>query len=240
MSGKVIGGAVIGYGGMGGFHSEKMQSVDGVELLGVYDIDPERNELAESRGIHAYPSREALLADPKIGLVTVATPNDVHREIVIAALAAGKNVICEKPVAMDSAELEEMIAAANRYGRLFTVHQNRRWDEDYLTMRKIVEAGELGNAYRIESRVHGSRGIPAGWREEKAHGGGMVLDWGVHLLDQMLTMMGDRKLLSVYATMTNITNDECDDGLTAQVKFEKGPEWIVEVGTCKYIELPRW
>ena len=137
MSGKVIGGAVIGYGGMGGFHSEKMQSVDGVELLGVYDIDPERNELAESRGIHAYPSREALLADPKIGLVTVATPNDVHREIVIAALAAGKNVICEKPVAMDSAELEEMIAAANRYGRLFTVHQNRRWDEDYLTVKKI-------------------------------------------------------------------------------------------------------
>ena len=240
MSGKVIGGAVIGYGGMGGFHSEKMLSVDGVELLGVYDIDPERNELAESRGIHAYPSREALLADPKIGLVTVATPNDVHREIVIAALAAGKNVICEKPVAMDSAELEEMIAAANRYGRLFTVHQNRRWDEDYLTMRKIVEAGELGNAYRIESRVHGSRGIPAGWREEKAHGGGMVLDWGVHLLDQMLTMMGDRKLLSVYATMTNITNDECDDGFTAQVKFENGPEWIVEVGTCNYIEMPRW
>ena len=105
MSGKAIGGAVIGYGGMGNFHSEKMQSVKGVKLIGVYDIDPEKNKLAESRGIHAYASREELLADPKIGLVTVATPNDVHKEIVIKALEAGKSVICEKPVSMNSAEL---------------------------------------------------------------------------------------------------------------------------------------
>jgi len=152
MDNKKIGGAVIGYGGMGNFHSNKMQTVDGIELVGVYDIDPKRNELAESKGIHAYSSREELLADPKISLVTVATPNDVHKEIVIAALAAGKNVICEKPVAMNSAELEEMIAAANRYGRLFTVHQNRRWDEDYLTVKKLVDEKQLGNVFRIESR----------------------------------------------------------------------------------------
>ena len=106
MSGKVIGGAVIGYGGMGSFHSEKMQSVEGIRLLGVYDIDPERNRAAEEKGIHAYASREELLADPAIDLVTVATPNDVHKEIVIAALAAGKNVICEKPVSMNSASGE--------------------------------------------------------------------------------------------------------------------------------------
>ena len=240
MNNRKIGGAVIGYGGMGNFHSEKMQTVDGIELIGVYDIDPERNKLAESRGIHAYPTREELLADPRIELVTVATPNDVHKEIVIAALAAGKNVICEKPVAMNSAELEEMIAAANRYGKLFTVHQNRRWDEDYLTVKKLVDENQLGRIFRIESRVQGSRGIPSGWREEKEHGGGMVLDWGVHLLDQMLTMMGKRKLLSVMATETHITNDECDDGFTAFCRFEGGIEWIVEVGTCNYIEMPRW
>lgn len=240
MTKRTIGGAVIGYGGMGNFHSEKMQTVDGIELIGVYDIDPKQNELAKSRGIHAYASREELLADPRIDLVTVATPNDVHKEIVIAALAAGKNVICEKPVAMNSAELDEMIAAADKYGKLFTVHQNRRWDEDYLTIKKIFDEKQLGNIYRIESRVHGSRGIPSGWREEKEHGGGMVLDWGVHLLDQMLTMMGDAKLLSLYATLTNITNDECDDGFTALAKFDNGVEWLAEVGTCNYIEMPRW
>ena len=110
MCGKIIGGAVIGYGGMGGFHVEKMQTVDGIELLGVYDIDPERQKAAVENGIHAYATREELLADPRIDLVTVATPNDVHKEIVIASLAAGKNVICEKPVAMDSEELQEMIS----------------------------------------------------------------------------------------------------------------------------------
>ena len=214
MTKRTIGGAVIGYGGMGNFHSEKMQTVDGIELIGVYDIDPKQNELAKSRGIHAYASREELLADPRIDLVTVATPNDVHKEIVIAA--------------------------ANKYGKLFTVHQNRRWDEDYLTVKKIFDEKQLGSIYRIESRVHGSRGIPSGWREEKEHGGGMVLDWGVHLLDQMLTMMGDAKLLSLYATLTNITNDECDDGFTALAKFDNGVEWIAEVGTCNYIEMPRW
>ncbi len=237
---KVIGGAVIGYGGMGNFHSEKMQSVDGIELIGVYDILPEQNELAKSRGIHAYASREELLADPRIDLVTVATPNDVHKEIVIAALAAGKNVICEKPVAMDTEELEAMVGAAEKYGKLFTVHQNRRWDEDYLTLRKIVEDGELGKVHRIESTVLGSRGIPAGWREEKKCGGGMLLDWGVHLLDQMLQMMEGHKLLSVYATLTHLTNHECDEGFTVLARFENGPEWYVEVGTCHYIEKTRW
>lgn len=240
MKREAIGGAVIGYGGMGNFHAEKMQSVDGIRLVGVYDIDLERNRLAEERGIRAYASRAELLADPAVELVTVATPNDVHKEIVIDALAAGKNVICEKPVAMDSAELEEMIAAANRYGRLFTVHQNRRWDEDYLTVKKMVDTHELGDVFRIESRVMGSRGIPSGWREEKEHGGGMLLDWGVHLLDQMLTMMAGHKLLSVSASMTNITNPECDDGFTAFCRFDNGTEWLVEVGTCHFVEVPRW
>ena len=232
--------ALIGYGGMGHFHGDKMRTVDGIRLAGIYDIDPERCKFAESEGIHAYSSRAELLADPEIELVVVATPNDVHKEIALDAFAAGKNVISEKPVAMNSAELEEMIAAASRAGKLFTVHQNRRWDEDYLTVKKMVDSRELGNVFRIESRVMGSRGIPSGWREEKEHGGGMVLDWGVHLLDQMLTMMGSRKLLSVMATETHITNDECDDGFTAFCRFEGGIEWIVEVGTCNYIEMPRW
>ncbi|MDD3154474.1 MAG: Gfo/Idh/MocA family oxidoreductase [Victivallaceae bacterium] len=241
MSGK-LGGAVIGYGGMGHFHVEKMCEVRGIGLRGIYDIDPKRSSEAQSKGIHAYESREALLADPKIDLVTVATPNDFHKEIVIAALKAGKNVICEKPVSLDSEELEEMIAAAKQYDRLFTVHQNRRWDEDFLTIRKICESGTLGRVFRIESRVHGSRGIPAGWRECKRQGGGMLLDWGVHLIDQMLTMMRaiGAKPVSVYGTCTNVTNTECDDGFTALVRFDKGPEWVVEVGTNTFVQIPRW
>ncbi|MBR6335941.1 MAG: Gfo/Idh/MocA family oxidoreductase, partial [Clostridia bacterium] len=146
VNGKV-GCAVIGYGGMGGWHTRKIKDEMGdyAVLLGIYDIDPERGKVAEENGIHSYSTREELLADDRIDLVTVATPNDFHKEIAIAAMEAGKNVISEKPVAMNSGELEEMIAASKRCGRLFTVHQNRRWDEDYLTMKKILDDNTLGN-----------------------------------------------------------------------------------------------
>ncbi len=235
-----IGFAVIGYGGMGNFHVINSLKIPELELIGIYDIDPKRLEQAEDADIHAFQSREELLADERIQLVTVATPNDVHKEIVIAALNAGKNVICEKPVTMTVADLQDMIDCANKNGKLFTVHQNRRWDPDYLTAKQIYDDNMLGPVFNIESRVHGSRGIPGDWRNKKAQGGGMVLDWGIHLLDQMLMMMEGRKLISVYAQLTDVTNEECDDGFKVIAKFEGDLNWEVEVATNNFISLPRW
>ncbi|MBR2869091.1 MAG: Gfo/Idh/MocA family oxidoreductase [Clostridia bacterium] len=237
-----FGCAVIGYGGMGGWHTRKIKDEFGdcAELIGIYDINPERRALAEEKGIHAFSSREELLADERIDLVTIATPNDVHKEIAIAALESGKNVISEKPVAMNSAELEEMISCANRCNKLFTVHQNRRWDQDYLSVRKLMEENSLGKIFRIESRVHGSRGIPGDWRNQPEHGGGMLLDWGIHLLDQALMMTLPRKLVSVYAELTYVTNEKCDDGFRATLIFDDGLSFLVEVATSNFIELPLW
>ena len=178
--------AVVGYGGMGGWHTEHLLKSDVCELAGVYDIKPERNALAESRGIYAYPTYQALLDDKSVELITVAIPNDDHESVVVAALNAGKNVICEKPVALSLEALENMIAAAEKNGVRFAVHQNRRWDVDYLAMQKIHDSGEIGNVFNIESRIHGSRGIPSDWRGEKEHGGGMIYDWGIHLIDQVM------------------------------------------------------
>ena len=178
-----FGFAVIGYGGMGNWHTRKVRDEmsEYAELVGIYDIKPERCAVAEENGIKAYASREELLNDERIDLVTIATPNDLHKEIAIDALRAGKNVISEKPVTLNSQELEEIIAVAEECGKLFTVHQNRRWDEDYLTMKKLLDEDTLGNVFRIESRVQGSRGVPGDWRNGPEHGGGMVLDWGIHL-----------------------------------------------------------
>ena len=127
-------------------------------------------------GIHAYASREELLQDPNVQLVTVAIPNDLHHDVCIDCMKHGKNVISEKPVCLNHQELQEMIDASKEYGVLFTVHQNRRWDEDYLIMKKLYDEGTLGRVFNIESRVHGSRGIPGDWRNQKEHGGGMVLE----------------------------------------------------------------
>lgn len=237
-----FGFAVIGYGGMGSWHTRKVKNEmsEYAELVGIYDIDPERAKVAEENGIHAFASREELLADERIDLVTVATPNDYHKEIVMAALRAGKNVISEKPVTICSADLEEMIACAEECGKLFTVHQNRRWDEDYLTMKKLLDDGTLGKVFRIESRVQGSRGIPGDWRNQKEHGGGMVFDWGIHLLDQALMMTLPRKLKTVYAELTNVTNENCDDGFRTTLIFDDGLSFYVEVTTSNFISLPLW
>lgn len=231
---------IVGFGGMGNWHRETIETIDGLEVAGIYDIDDARKTYATEVGVHSYNSLEELLKDDQIDLVLVATPNDLHKPIAKEAMRAGKNVVSEKPVTLSSSDLQEMMDVAKETGKLFTVHQNRRWDEDYLTMKKIYEERKLGDVYRIESRVHGSRGIPGDWRQEKEHGGGMVLDWGVHLLDQILQMMGSTKLMTVYASVTNITNTMVDDGFTVQLGFENGTDVLVEVGTSNFIALPRW
>ena len=231
--------ALIGYGGMGAWHVDKLLTLPEVRVCGIYDIDPERGEVAENRGLFIYPSLEALLSDKKVEFVTIATPNDIHRELAVAAMKAGKHVICEKPVTLSSDDLQAMIDASLTTRRLFTVHQNRRWDEDFLAVKHIFDENTLGRVFNIESRVHGSRGVPGDWRNKKRQGGGMILDWGVHLLDQLLLMLRE-DVISTYCTVSHVTNDEVDDGFKAILTFASGLTAHVEVGTSNFIELPRW
>ncbi len=232
---------VIGYGGMGGgFHCKNALSSDVVHLSGIYDIDPEKSALAASRGIRAYTSLDEVLSDESVDIVTVAVPNDSHLPIVKRALLSGKHVICEKPVALSSSELEEMIAASKASGALFTVHQNRRWDIDYLAMQKLTDDGTIGTPLRLESRIHGSRGIPSDWRGEVEHGGGMILDWGVHLIDQMLLVFRGQRVVRIACECTHITNDRVDDGFYLTMTFDSGAVAFVEVGTYNFIALPRF
>lgn len=232
--------AVIGYGGMGGWHTRYLLKSDVCELAGIYDIKPERAALARENGIYAYDSLEELLRDKSVELVTIAVPNDLHKPLAIQCMAAGKNVISEKPVTVSSADLQEMIDASHRYNKLFTVHQNRRWDCDYLMMKQVYASGELGEVTAVESRIHGSRGIPGDWRGKPEHGGGMILDWGVHLIDQMLGIVTDRKIESVYCRCNHITNYEVDDGFRMELYFEQGLVALIEVGTSNFISMPRF
>ena len=231
--------ALIGYGGMGRWHVEKLRTLPEFEIAGVYDILPERREAAVKDGLTAYDSLESLLADASVELVTIATPHDLHRPIASQAMAAGKHVISEKPVTLSSRDLQAMIDASRKYGRIFSVHQNRRWDEDFLIIRQIYDQNSLGRVFNIESLVHGSRGVPGDWRNTWLQGGGMILDWGVHMLDQLL-MLVDEPVVSTFCTVSHVTNDEVDEGLKAIITFGSGLTAQVEVGTSNFINLPRW
>ena len=231
---------IVGFGGMGNWHRELIESgIENLEIAGMFDIKEERQEAARALGYRAYESLDALLADETVDMILVSTPNDCHKPIAIKAMEAGKNVVSEKPVTLSSEYLLEMIDASKRTGKIFTVHQNRRWDEDFLTVKKLYDENALGDVFNIESRVHGSRGIPGDWRGKTEHGGGMMLDWGVHIIDQML-MMVKEKITSIYCKVNHVTNYEVDDGFTLILTFESGKTALLEVGTSNFIELPRW
>jgi scyllo-inositol 2-dehydrogenase (NADP+) len=229
---------IVGYGGMGSYHA-KLLKESSIEVVGTFDILEERRAASLADGYKPYESLSAVLSDDAVDFVLIATPNDVHKEIAIAALNAGKHVICEKPVTIYSDDLLEIMEAAKINDRAFIVHQNRRWDEDFLTIKKIYDEKLAGDIFHIESRVQGANGIPGDWRHLKAFGGGMLLDWGVHLLDQLLFMVNS-KITSVYADLSYILGDEVDDGFQVFITFENGITSLVEVGTTNFIQLPRW
>lgn len=239
MSLNQYGVAIVGFGGMGSQHARLISTLDYMRVIGTYDISDERQEHARSLGYHPYAQLSEVLSDPKIDIVLIATPNQVHKDIAIAALRAKKAVICEKPVTMNSAELQEIYDVANETGQLFTVHQNRRWDEDFLVIKQLYDTGALGDITHIEQRIHGSRGIPGDWRQLPEYGGGMLLDWGVHLIDRLLLMV-EEKVTSVFCQFTHITNDIVDDGFRLLVTFASGKTALMEVGTVNYINLPLW
>ena len=230
---------IIGYGGMAVWHHGSIDDVGDTEIIGAYDIRDEIKEKIIENKLISYASAEELCADPQINLVLVSTPNDSHKMYSIMALRAGKNVICEKPVSMNAAELEEIIAVSKETGMLFTVHQNRRWDNDFLIVKEILDTGLLKNPYMIESRVQGSRRYLHEWRGYAVNGGGMIYDWGVHLIDQILYMFTD-KVISVDAHLQEIYSTEVDDNFTLTLRFESGVSVLVNVATNCFITQPRW
>ncbi|MBQ6679415.1 MAG: Gfo/Idh/MocA family oxidoreductase [Lachnospiraceae bacterium] len=261
---KVIRIGIVGCGGMGGGHAVALHSGTGnaiwnvktgtvdafdsemtsnvrefLELAGTFDIKEERQEWARSFGIHTYDSYEEMLEDPSVDAILIATPNHLHKEQAIAALRAGKHVLCEKPVMLSAKDLRDVVAVAKETGRVFYPRQNREWDEDYLIIKKIYDEKLIGNVFNVKCRIMGSRGIPGDWRGIKACGGGMMLDWGVHIIDRMLQMV-PAKVTRLYCTMTHITNDECDDGFQLLLTFADGMTCNLEVGTCHFVNEPLW
>ena len=231
--------AYIGFGGMASHHFNQSKELDRINVKGIFDINPQRAEYAKSVGLIAYNSREEILADPEIDLVLIAVPNHLHKDFAIEALRAGKNVLCEKPVTMTPDELVEIMAVAKETGKVFAIDQNRRVNKDFIAMKRAVEAGLLGDVYVIESRVEGSRGVPAGWRTDPEQGGGMMLDWGVHLIDQLMYMY-DEKVTEVFCKMYSINYPGVDDNFRLTMTFESGLTAHIEVSTNNFISHPRW
>ncbi len=233
--------AIIGCGGMGGYHLGRMSSCGLFDVIGILDIDPAVKKKADRRNIPFFlPDKlEEFFALPGLQAVLIATPNDVHKFYAVAAAEHGIAVLCEKPVTLSCADLAEMLAAAEKNHTLFSVHQNRRWDHDYLCMKKIAEQNLIGSIYKIESKVCGCNGIPGAWRKVKSQGGGMIYDWGVHLMDQIL-LFNQSPITSVKCTTSYVYQEEVDDGFELEITFENGMNVTITIDTNCFVKIPRW
>jgi scyllo-inositol 2-dehydrogenase (NADP+) len=236
----MIRAGILGLGYMGSVHVQKIKSVDGISVCCAHDIDTGKKDTAEAEGLQFFDDRAAFLAQPDLDLVVIATPNQFHRDYAIEAMQAHKHVVCEKPVALNTAQLDTMIQAAEKNDRLFTVHQNRRWDTDYRLLRQVIEDGTLGKAISIESRVLGERGIVFGWRADPAYGGGMLYDWGVHQVDQLLQLFPRRKVTRVFAQLWSVNTLQVDDYFKLALVFDDQTSAHVECGVFALEKLPRW
>lgn len=230
---------IIGYGGMGKLHAEFGPKM-GVNIVAVCDILEERCKEAEAKGLKAYRSVEELLNDSEVNTVILTVPNYLHYEMCLKAAKAGKNVISEKPAALNVKELDQMEEACKNAGVLFTVHQNRRWDRDMLIAKKAYDEGILGNIFTIESKLHSGNGYMHEWHLYKEYGGGMMYDWGVHLIDQILFMMPGVKIKSLYSDIKKVLHKEVDDYFKILLKMDNGITCHIELSTYILNYQPRW
>ena len=191
--------ALLGYGLAGSvFHAPFISAVDGLDLAVVTTRDPDRRRQAEETypGVLVVDGPEEVFARAEeLDLVVVATPNTLHVPHALAALEAGLPVVVDKPLAPTAGEARRLVDEARDRNLLLTAFQNRRWDGDFLTVRRLIAEGALGSVHRFESRIDRWRpDLTGAWRERAEEAGGLLLDLGTHLVDQALQLFGPAEL----------------------------------------------
>ncbi|MEJ5199192.1 MAG: Gfo/Idh/MocA family oxidoreductase, partial [Anaerolineae bacterium] len=233
---------VIGLG-MGRHHIAGYQTHPRAEVVAVADPDPARlQEIGDKFNVpKRYASGEEMLKREKLDVVSIATPNKFHRELTLAALAAGCHVLCEKPMAMNAAEAREMLAASRAAGKRLMINFSWRFTEQSFALKAEVDAGLVGDIYFGRTIWHRRRGLPGfgGWFGQKAlSGGGPLIDLGVHRLDLALWLMNyPRPTWVMGKTYNHIAAElaaqkgaayDVEDLAAAFITFENGASLVVE------------
>ncbi len=224
---------VIGYGGafnMGRGHLKEMKQA-GMTPVAVTDVDASRLEVARADfpSIETYTSTTAMLRKSDVHLVTIITPHNTHAKLAMQCLNAGRHVVCEKPMAVTTAECDAMIAAAKRNKVVLSTYHNRHWDGIILNALKRIKSGAIGDVIRVEAHM-GHYGQPGDWwRSSKKISGGILHDWGVHLLEYTLQII-DSDIVEVtgyakrgfWARTTAWKKDTVEDEAFAVIRFASG------------------
>jgi len=231
---------IVGFGFMGHCDAEMMASFpdEEIKLTAIADINPLQTQDAPA-GVEIYNSLDEMLEKADINTVMISTPNPSHPEMAFKCAEAKKNIICEKPAAMSVEEFDAMVESAKKNNVIFTVHHQRRFDKDYRIMKEVYDRKLLGDVYVVKSQLYGFNGNMHDWHIYPEMGGGMLFDWGSHLIDQILYMV-DAPLETVFADLRNVINRNVDDYFNIMMKFANGVTAEIELGTYYLTPKRAW
>ena len=235
--------AVIGLG-MGRGHAAAAAENPKAVLVALCDIDKAKlAEQCEKLGVEAgYTDYRKMLREARPDIVSVSLPNVLHKPVTIAALNAGAHVICEKPMAMNTCEAQQMLDVARKKRRKLMINLSYRFTGEAKALKKVVESGAVGDIYYARTGWHRTRGIPkfGGWfAQKKLSGGGPLIDLGVHRIDLAMMLMGDPKPVAISGMTYNKLGNalarkarkkfDVEDLAVAMIRFDNGATMLVEV-----------
>lgn len=212
---------LVGYG-FGGrvFHAPFIRAAEGVEIAGVVARSPDKIAALASElpGVPVYASLTEMIVAGGVEVVTITTPPETHKPLVLEAIAAGLHVVCDKPFAPTLPDAVEMAEAARATGVLLNVFHNRRWDSDFATFRALVEDGRLGQVLRVHNRMD----FDDPGTLEAGPGGGLLRDLGSHIVDQMLVAFGPAVSVSGQVDHVSLDAGDTDASFALHLTHESG------------------
>lgn len=235
----------VGIAGLGrsgwGIHARVFEKhADMYRVVAVFDPIKERRKEAVCRfGCKTYPDYGSLIGDDEVELTVVSTPSYLHASQTIKALKAGKKVVCEKPMAANLAEADDMIEAAKETGNLLTVFQNRRYDPDFLKLKEVIQSGRLGRIAQIRISSH-SFGRRWDWQTLKKFGGGELRNNAPHAIDQALQLFGEKEPEVFCDLQRTLTLGDSEDHVKVILKGPQSPTIDIEVTRACAYPQNRW
>jgi predicted dehydrogenase len=241
-----LGVAVVGYGpfgGMGYLHGLASTETDGMALVAAADSSVERLDAArlDFPELHTHATASSLAADDSVDIAIIATPPVHHAELALELLRAGKHVVVEKPMCLTTDDADRLIDTARDVGRMITVHQSRRWDTDWLALRRLIERGDLGSVFNIETFVGGFEHPCRAWHSEDSISGGAVYDWGSHHIDWIIQHYGTAPAKVLCSAHTRVWHDTTNvDQLSVWMQWPDGREATFRQSDVCAIRRPKF
>lgn len=240
MAGQQITVGILGLGRSGwGIHAAGLADLpDQFRVAAVADAIPERQQEAKDKfGCDVYADPETLIAEADVELIVVATPSHLHAPLAKKALAAGKHVVVEKPMADTVADIDELIAASKQSGTVLTAFQNQRLDPSFLAAKEVFESGKIGEVVLIRRTVHRFQ-RRSDWQTLRSHGGGELPNTALHFLDQLLTLVPVDMPVELLADLRRLNaGGDAEDHVKLTMRPESGP--VLDLESSQLVAAPQ-